>query len=63
MQLIGEFKLGDTEKNMVWTAIIGWFVCLLITILLNYWLAKDKTQVLFLQMKNEVLKELNEKKN
>jgi len=62
MQLIGEFKLGEEEKNMLWTAIFGWFACLIITMIMNYRLAKDKNEVLFLQIKNEVLKELNERK-
>jgi len=65
MQLIGEFKLGDEEKTMLWWAMGGWFACFALTILLNYRLSKDKAKVCFLELKNEYLKERldNMKKN
>lgn len=62
MQLIGEFKLSDEDREMVWTAIYLWFFSLLMTMFMNYWLGKDKNERLYQQLKAEVLRELNDRK-
>ena len=63
MELIGKFQLSDQDRYMLWTLIAVYSIGLLSTIVLNYWLKKDKNDTLFLQLKAEVLREQNKRKN